>query len=232
MRGHECAPHPPRLSPQAVSVGLVSAGEIAAWVGAVGTVLAFFAALAVLAFDVRDRRRRQARLVSAFITQSRIRHEIGHNFPTDDGVTRRFGTHLAALPAPGTPVVLLAEAISFAWVVRNDSDEALGRIRAVLVNKEGSEAAVLLAKAYLQPGEVCASVEVSTVADAPSAPLSLRLYFEDGVGRCWQRQPGKPLRRLWVGRKAKLQGLGLDEAVNRTWAALDGSPNAFVVRRD
>lgn len=55
-----------QLAPAPSRSSHVAWGDVATWLAGIGTTLAFFLALAVFAFDVRDRHRRQASQVAAW----------------------------------------------------------------------------------------------------------------------------------------------------------------------
>lgn len=119
--------------------GVLVSGDLATWVGSIGTLLAFVIALILLAIGVTDRRRAQARLVTAYVSEGRIQYPAGTRITQ----MRGYGTPMAfkvGLTGDPSAYVLAQDAVSFRWEFRNDSDEMLGRTRIVLIDERGRDA--------------------------------------------------------------------------------------------
>jgi hypothetical protein len=180
--------------------GVLVGGDAASWVEALGTLAAFALALAVFIQALRDRRRVQARLVSGYIAGGRIKYlggtELRVVHEDKRPVKLEPGVSLSPGPNDSGAVALAGDVISFRWILRNDSDEMLGATRLVLVDEKGREVRVLTELGYVLPKGVHDQTVVLLEEDAPPLPLRTKVQFEDAVGRCWEREPGRPLKRL------------------------------------
>jgi hypothetical protein len=116
-------------------------------------------------------------------------------------------------PSANGTIVLAEDAITFRWVLRNDSDEMLGLTRLILVDGPGQESEVLLEVDHVLPKSVRDLTVVHHEARSPAPPLRLKVQFADAVGRWWEREPGQPLKRL--PRRPAEAGFSL--SVGGTW---------------
>jgi hypothetical protein len=70
--------------------GVLVGGDAASWIEALGTLAAFVVALVVFIQAVSDRRRSQARLVSGYISEGRVKHLAGTEFRIRYDVSSRW----------------------------------------------------------------------------------------------------------------------------------------------
>lgn len=167
-------------------------GDVPMWIGALGTVLAFFLALAVFSISVRDRLRQQARLVSPLVTGGPVRHSAG--FPLPESCVLH---EVAVAQEPTTRIVSVAEAVvSVGISIVNHSDEMIAELECHLLSADRAELApVDLPFKILGPHESRSMRVIYPVASGVGGNMALRLHFTDAVGRRWERVSGQPLRR-------------------------------------
>ena len=185
---------------------------IAAWVSAAGTIAAALVALGLFASSITDRRRAQARLVSAWASHRYWLLEKGKSSAIRVKGTRPLdpGSPIPADIPADESLGVTARDITFAmvsWYVANASEEAISQVDCAFIGQRYARSEYQLPHktewfTYLRslPGRHLHDGVQTLHADewegVSMNGLVVRVCFTDAAGRRWERTTSQPLRRL------------------------------------
>lgn len=150
----------------------IDLGDVPTWIGALGTVSAFFIALIIYGRSVRDRRKDQARRVSGWIPGG----------PTIIPAGMLLGQ---------SPKVASVPTIQIMIHIHNGSDELISDVSATPVAADGSDLGV--APTHWTDIGPLKDVELTSFfpdTGTVRGEMRLRLEFTDAVGQRWTRLGG------------------------------------------
>lgn len=167
-------------------------GNVPAWLGAVGSILAFSLASRIYQINSRDRRMAQARLVSAILVSPPIRltdtgFSIDHLRSTlPPSVTHAGGTHYGVVGS------------ALRWDIRilNKSDEMIGSLRLAIYDSSGRRIIEMNNQEIVEPDSISTHTLVSRHEEAYESGYELGITFTDAVGHHWTRRMARPIKRV------------------------------------
>jgi hypothetical protein len=167
-------------------------GNAPAWVGGVGSLLAFSLALRIYWVNSRDRRMEQARLVSALITSPPQKLtetattilSLGSDLPA--GVAHDGGSHYDVRGSVHL------------WELRllNLSKETVSNVHCEIVDSHGSVIVPLRFQDVVAPETDSTFTLVSDAESKNEMGYGVRASFTDASGRHWTRMHGEAVQRL------------------------------------
>lgn len=170
-------------------------GSAPAWVGAVGSLLAFLLAVRIYWLNSIDKRMEQARLLSIVIQAAPQRltatgttiEELRSALPT--AVTALGGTHY--------DVVGDVEL----WTLRlwNRSDETVADVDGAVIDAAGSEIVRFQRFEAVGPDADMVFVALADFNPAHRDGWGIRFRFSDAAGRRWVKEPGQRIRGVQKG---------------------------------
>lgn len=175
----------------------VAWGDVAAWVGALGTLGAAFWAVFLFKRTLKDGERAQARLLAPVGRAVPVQALPGTPTQPESAGTQ----DLLGFGADGRAIVI-AEAYMAKVRLVSTSEEAFSGLSASLLMEDGREVAFPLGFSEIAPRE-----EKSFIYYYPpgniSGSMRVRLRFKDANGQAWERISGEPVRLLRRDRKYK-----------------------------
>lgn len=170
-------------------------GSAPAWLGAIGSILAFTLAVRIYWVNSKDGRMEQARKVSMLISGAPTRlkdtgttiQELRSELPS--GLSHTGGTHYEAS----------GDLARWDVTVWNRSNETVGAIEGEILDKHGAEVVRLQAFGSLGPDTERTFSLVSTYDPSYQTDHRLRYRFTDAAGRRWVREQDRALRQLGRG---------------------------------
>lgn len=163
-------------------------GDVATWVGAIGTLGAVFWAVYLYRRSLRDSERAQARLLAPIGGVAPVQVLPGMEV---EGEGSGPGD-LLGISADRRPIVI-AEAYMATVRLVSTSDEAFSGTTAALLMEDGREADLALGFDEIAPHEEKKFTNYFPPGDIAGS-MRVRLRFRDANGRRWERVNGEPLR--------------------------------------
>lgn len=167
-------------------------GNVPAWLGAVGSILAFSLASRIYQVNSRDRRMAQARLVSAIMVSQPSRL-------TDTGFSIE---HLRSTLPPsvthvgGTHYEVVGSALRWDLRLLNKSDEMIGSLQLTIYDSSGRRIIEMNHQEIVEPDSISTHTLVSRHEEAYESGYELGITFTDAVGHHWTRRMARPIKRV------------------------------------
>jgi hypothetical protein len=168
-------------------------GSVPAWVSALGSSLAFLLAAWIYSVAERDRRRKEARLVTPILVDGPTLVKAGTS--TSFSHLRNAVRPASVVPSGGTQYEVRED--MFAWRLRivNRSDEGIMDVTGAVVSPGGGEIVRMRPLQALAPRDEAEFTLISASEDAYSRGHDFRITFSDAAGRRWMRGRRTTLRR-------------------------------------
>jgi hypothetical protein len=152
-------------------------GDVATWIGAVGTVAAAWVAVVLYLQARREHRRAQARQISGWVPG---------------------GVSLipAGMPIGASPLTAQQQMVSLLIAIRNSSSEIISDVKATPVGPDGADLGVSpTGWTDIGPGQTIEITHSEPDNGRARGEVRLNLQFTDAAGRRWERL-GTSLKHL------------------------------------
>ena len=168
-------------------------GSVPAWVSALGSSFAFLLAAWIYSGAERDRRRKEARLVTPILVDGPTLIEAGTS--TSIAHLRNAVKPKSVVYASGTRYEVREDLLAWRLRIVNRSDEGIVDVTGAVVSAGGSDVVRMRPLQALAPSDEAEFTLVSAFSDEHLLGHDFRIVFSDAAGRRWTRSRRTTLRR-------------------------------------
>lgn len=178
-----------------VTSGVDLWGDMATWVGSIGTVGALIWAVFIYSGSVKDKKIAQARLLSVVGPPVQVQVMPGDMCKQNPSIF--IGVNAQPKPpsyGSGGGMILLEEAVSVFFRLTSTSDETFTITSVEIMREDGSALQIEFGWSDIEPH---GKLEISYYfpPETLGATKCYRVRFRDAAGRHWERVNGEPVRK-------------------------------------